>query len=246
MRTDLIDVDIAGHQIRVLCEVPQATTVLRGALSEHLLGEPAEPGFVLKQPDRPGGLHVLLDRAGFILARSRSWEDCVAVLARHLGVFLPPHLGTVRLAMRVLLGDDGRATLVGFPLFSTPPVVERRLQRVGQRIVDRLVVDVHPDGRLDMTATPWASEFVARDVVGHAEAAVTGASAWRVLLPQVIHGPVSEGSAAASIAAGVRGTTSHETSMAIALAILRASPVEGVPWDERLMRYEILSTATIP
>jgi hypothetical protein len=241
VRTDLIDLDIARRRVRVLSEVPEATEALNAALIHHLVPEPGEPSFVLKEPDRPGGLCVLLDRAGFVLARSRTFEDIVAVLLRHLGVFLAPPPGTTRLSMRTLLADDGTATLVGFPLFSTPPVVERRLQRVGQRIVDRLVVDVRSDGKLALTASPWRSSLAESDVVGHADVSeLTGLQPARLFLPQVTNQPLSEAATLASVAAALSSGASHADVMETARSIILQSMVQAMPWNQHLARYEML------
>lgn len=144
---------------------------LRARLDPYVVDGPCPVGFVIKADSGSGKLSLLLDRTGFILGRSRKPDDCLEILVRHLGGFSPPPPGAVRLRMRALLGPDGSAVLAEFPLFTSPAAVERRLKRVGYRIVDRLLADVtaEPDGRCRLETTEWtyaSPEFL---VAGHAE-----------------------------------------------------------------------------
>lgn len=83
-----------------------------------------------------------MDRSGFVLGRTRTAAECLAILVRQFGGFSPPAPETVRFRLRVLVSDTGQVLLAGFPLFTEPAPIERRLQRKGFRIVDRLHADV--------------------------------------------------------------------------------------------------------
>ena len=155
MRTDAIDLEIFGTRLRVICEDQRGVGVLRSALAEHLIGEPAPLGFALRAPKGRDHLYVLLDRSGFVLGRSRSADECLAVLAGQLGVFVPAPIGTTRLRMRALVGENSEAVLAPFPILASPPMVERRLDRAKHRMIDRLAIDVTSDGRLQMSHSPW-------------------------------------------------------------------------------------------
>ena len=130
-------------------------------------------GFVLKAPKVDTGLHLLIDRSGLVLARCRTWQECVAVLGEHLATFVPPPANTVRVHMRAIIrkATSGRdAILAIFPLLSIPPLIERQLERRSQAIVDRLAVDISPDCVLDLAAMPWPELLTGAQAAGHIEA----------------------------------------------------------------------------
>lgn len=109
MRTDALDLDIAGVRMRVVCEDPAGLAFLGAALADHLVDEPAPLGFSLRIPSGRTSFHVLVDRAGSVLARLGSTEDALAVLGSHLAAFIPPPPGTIRLRAQALLREIGRA-----------------------------------------------------------------------------------------------------------------------------------------
>ena len=174
-----------GHPLRVRASVPEAADALRAALADRVVSEPAPLGFVVKPPEGAGGFHCLVDRSGLLLARARSWQACVAVLAEHLATFAPAPPGTVRTTMRAVARGDAaepRAVLVGFPLLSLPPLIERQLERRGQRVLDRLAVDLAADGVLSLTPSPWPA-LRPTEPPGHCGSDISGARVESVLLP---------------------------------------------------------------
>ena len=168
MRADAVDLDIFGNYVRVICAAESEATQLRSDLSGHAVGGPVPVGFIMRPPQPNSKLHVLLDRSGFVLGRSRTSEASLSILKEHLGVFVPPPSTTLRLRMRALLGDDSEVVLVDASLLSTPPVAERRIRREGFQIIDRLAIDIDPSSGLELMPTPWAALSRA-DRVGHAE-----------------------------------------------------------------------------
>jgi hypothetical protein len=168
VRTDAVDLDIFGNRIRVICENETEANRLKTDLRNHVINDPVPVGFIMKPPQRDSKLHVLLDRSGFVLGRSRTAGESLTILKEHLGVFVSPPPTTVRLRMRAFLGSDGSVVVVDSPLPQNPPVAERRIQREGYQIIDRLVIDINPDRGLDITPAFWpVSDRSA--IVGHAE-----------------------------------------------------------------------------
>lgn len=140
----------------MICESPDATAFLARALHHHRRETEAPLGFVLRRPTRGQNLHVLTDRTGYVLGRTRDEHQAVAILAGHLAAFLPPESGLFRLRTRALLGAHDTITLGFWPILATPPIVERRLERSGFRLVDRLVVDIDPATALvSVSELPW-------------------------------------------------------------------------------------------
>lgn len=180
-----VDLDLWGHQVRVRAGIPEAASALRAALADHVLGDAVPLGFALRTPESPNGLHSLLDRSGLVLARARSWEECVAVLAEHLASFAPPPAGTFRTTLRAVIRSEDTqrsAALAAFPLLSLPPLVERQLEQRGQRVVDRLAIDITPEAELSLSPSPWP-ELAVCEPAGHCGASATGAAIRAVLLP---------------------------------------------------------------
>lgn len=180
-----MDLDLWGHRVRVRAGVPEAASVLRDALADHVLPDAVPLGFALKPPDSPKGLHSLVDRSGLVLARARSWQECVAVLAEHLATFAPPPAGTIRTTMRAVIRGDGAertAVLAAFPLLSLPPLVERQLAQRDQRVVDRLAIYMDPNGALALSALPWTA-LRAQDPIGHCGAGANGTPVTAILVP---------------------------------------------------------------
>ena len=167
MGTEPLDLKIDGTLLRVVCDNPRGARVLRSALSHHVAKEPAPPGFYLEAPTDDQRLYVLLDRSGLVLARTRRLEDCLAALAGHLAAFRRPPEGTTRFRMRTLVDRDQRVTLALPPLLQLPPLVERRIDSLGQRIVDRLVVDIDGDRRVHVPDGRWPELSGVGDGIGH-------------------------------------------------------------------------------
>ena len=240
MGTETIDLQISDARIRVICENPASSALLRLALADHLIEERSEPGFVLKNPDRKGGLHILLDRSGFVLGRTRTSEECVAILGSHLAAMVPPPTNTTRIHMRALIGNDSLAVLAAFPLFASPPLVERRLERASHRVIDRLAVDIAPNGVLEMSPTPWPALADLHRVAGHASAPDEAFGIAAILVP---HGASARPSLAAAVSFIASTVSTHATQHdRIALAEeLAAAKVISVDANERSARYAALS-----
>ncbi len=183
MRTDAIDLNLAGTPMRVLCDDPAGIAALRHALADHLIERPAPVGFAVRAPAADGGFHLVLDRSGHVLARLDSVDACLAVAGSHLAVLLPPPPDTVRIRGRMILLDDTTAALAVEPHFVGQPPVERHLRRASLRLVDRLVTDIRLDATVVATPPPWPGlEAVAE---GHASAPGGPVPVETVIIPQV-------------------------------------------------------------
>lgn len=154
MGADDIDLMIYGHAVRLRVQDPES----RAALVTEFDGRPSDgslqTAFVSSVPAGSSKLHVVVDRSGFVLGRTRRAAEAHGILRRHLDVFAPAPIGGFRIQMRALLSDAGTAVLAGFPLFTEPAPVERRLSRAGHRLVDRLVVDVSFDDPSEPSLLP--------------------------------------------------------------------------------------------
>jgi hypothetical protein len=205
VRTDAIDLLIGSTSLRVLCDDPVGTATLRSALADQLVAEPSPVGFALRAPTDSQGFHVLLDRSGYVLARVRSIDECLAVLSSHLEAFLPPPPDTVRMRARAVLRSDGGVALVAPPLMVGVAMVERRLQRASLRVIDRLVVDLGADATLLATAPPWTSFGAPRGAAGHAPAPRGGARVEKVVVPQLQYEELSRADVVAFLASVASG-----------------------------------------
>jgi hypothetical protein len=170
VQTAPIDVDIEGTALRIVVDDPDGAQALRQALEHRLIDREAPLGFRLKSPRTGRGLVVLSDRCGVVLARTRSVSDGLAVLSSHLAAFLRPLDGTVRLRVRVLTSATSGTALLLFPLGVLTPLVERRLDGAGWRMLDRLVVDVDAATlRPRLRPIPWTGLGARAAVAGHAD-----------------------------------------------------------------------------
>lgn len=179
-----IDLNMWATPIRVLSEVPGAADILRDELYDHVSEEPAPVGFVLKAPSDQRGMHLLVDRSGLIVARARSWEECLPTLAGHLSSFSPPRPGTIRLRMTAIsrpAGGGREAVLAVFPLLRTRPLVERQLERASLAVVDRMAIDVDESGIMATSPSPWPG--LTTRVPGHDATAAIGLPVSELLLP---------------------------------------------------------------
>lgn len=234
-----MDLDIFGAGVRVLCDEAGAAETLRTRLADHVSAAPAAPSFVIQSPERGRRLHMLLDRSGFVLARSTDVAGCVESLLAHLGAFVPVPDDVFRIhSTRALVGENGDAVLMMFPLGSSPPLVERRLLRAGFAVVDRLVVDLHGDASLALVAPPWG---VGGDKVidGHLSMVRDDHHIGTVMVPTA-GGSFSTAQVVATLASSM-GADSHGVDARITLAdaLVRANPV-AVHLDERSALYRAL------
>lgn len=237
MRSAEIDLDIYGTPIRVICEEREGADRLRTLLEPHLSEEPAEPGFVIHAPGPGTRLRALLDRSGLVLARSQSLDDCIQVMLGHLGLFAPPPADTMRLKVRALVRSaDGSAVLAWPPLFVDPPAVERRLERAGFALVDRLAVDLSRDARELCLAAPLVD--LSSVVDGH-HSGPGRHTIERCLVPEGT--PGSTAGAVAQVASTIMPSSDHGPDERLDLAeALVARGLEHVPLDQRAARYRAL------
>ena len=112
---------------------------------------------------------MVLDRSGLVMGRTRSADQCAGILTRLLDSFSPARTESVRFRFRVLLDRNDEAVVAAFPLFIEPALVERRLQRVGFRMVDRLHADIGFAADGSVVALPSSSQFstLFPDCMGH-------------------------------------------------------------------------------
>ncbi len=184
MRADALDLSIGEHQLRVVLPDGGSLAILADAFRDYLMDEPAPPAFRVKPPDGQGDFYVLLDRSGFILARSRTSEGCMAVLGGILAGLEPVPAGSVRLPLRAVANDEG-VVLASFPLFRVPALIERRLERIGYRIVDGLMVDIDQDLLLSRSAPKWAGSQAPQLPPGHCDDKIDRSEVSAVLMPRV-------------------------------------------------------------
>ena len=237
-----VDLDLFGTPIRVLAELPEAGAAVRSAFADYLYEDASPVGFVLKAPQNAGGFHVLVDRSGFVLARCRSWKECVGVLTEHLVAFAKPPAGTCRVRMRSVVRDSptGREAVLGmFPLLSLPPLVERQLAQKSLRILDRLAVDMTDEGQLMMRSMPGIEVADGEPTVGHCSSQdANGANAAAVLVPTLPNGAPSRSQLVALIARQVHSESRTRT---LDLAERLASNTVPVPINDELARRRALS-----
>jgi hypothetical protein len=221
VRADAIDLDIAGTRIRVICQDSGALAEFRSAMADHLIDEPAPVGFAMCAPAGANKLHVVVDRSGFVLARVRRSDECLAVLGSHLAALLPPPAGTLRLQARAILRDDSTAALAAFPLAFHQPLIERRLVRSALRVVDRLVVDIDSDMTLRMAASAWSGLSGLPVPAGHAPAPVEPTPIRVVLVPQLEPTEPTQADLVAFLAAVTSSGASRAERLALAEGLLR-------------------------
>lgn len=160
--------DVGGNHFRIVSD-PVTVAFLRRTLSEHVIEGDALTGYKLTMPDstgsddgpeasgHPSGLAVLVDCTGAVLARSRDRQAVLAALAGHLAALSlgPPHQDACRFRLRTLVAAD-HAVFAAEPFFSRPPIVERRLARLGYRLADTPFVDVNVGSlALQPFEVPW-------------------------------------------------------------------------------------------
>ncbi len=239
MRADAIDLSVSAAHLRILNEAPEGTGFLRDVLTGHLTPEPAPIWFKVQAPRSGQRLHALLDRSGLVLARTRSLDDCLAILLRHLGALVEPPPDTVRLRMRAFVDEEQtHVVLAAPPLFQLPPMVERQVQRHGYRIVDRLAVDLTVDGRLALSASPW-SIGDGTDVAGHLGALSERLPVRRLLVPAANDQTFTTAALVHAVAATSCGPSDHRSRLRLARRL--ADQCTGVPPSERSARYSALS-----
>lgn len=234
-----MDIKLWDTTLRVRVEVPEAEATLRATLADHLVPKAAPLGFVVQRPSAPNGLHCLIDRSGLVLARARTWQAVVAVLAEHLTTFAPPPPGTIRTTMRAVVrhsGPDQSAVLAGFPLLSLPPMVERQLERRGQRVVDRLAVDMTAEGELALTPLLWP-ELRTHEPPGHGGTGASGTLIDTVLVPMSAEISLGSHHLVALIGSTLSGVSAE---VALGLAERLASHSGTVPLNDVAARRRAL------
>ena len=214
--------------------------MVRSIFADYLTDSPAPLGFAIQAPSGKTSLHVVVDRSGFILGRARDITDSVAVLASHLAALMPPPNGTVRLRARAFLRDDNTAVLAGFPLFTDPPVVERRLKRESCRVIDRLAVDLGSDGFLGFSPAPWNAKEDPYPIVGHATAPTEPIAVARLLQPQVSSTALTEAAKVAFVASISSSAMTRADRLTTSEQLVSRFEVVGLRVDDRSARYEML------
>lgn len=141
-RVEVVNLSIGGHELRVASQSGAVARQLRKVLSSHLVAEQAPLGFLVRSSRRRPRHLAVVDRCGFTVANVRGRRQAVATLASHLSGFAAPRDGTVRLRVRALVDDQGTAALCTWPLLFLPELDEVELAARGQRVLDRLAVDV--------------------------------------------------------------------------------------------------------
>lgn len=236
-----MDLELQGTRVRVVVEDVEARTALKSIFATSMIDEPAAIGFVLKRGSGSSGLHLLVDRTGFVLARTRSATDGLLVLIRHLNSFVPPTAGAVRYRMRTLVNDRGMAVLAAFPLFTEPAPSERRLERYGYRIVDRLHVDVNNDGSGHSWIAPStpASAPIFGTVQGHVEMPDKSTAIRALLIPTDTR--LSRAETVLQVAASAIDTSDPASILAHAEGLVTAAPVRPASIDGRTAPYDALN-----
>lgn len=165
MRTARLDLDLSGTRLRVLCRDGDVADMLRGALHDSIIDEPCEVGLVVREPEGPGGFHLVVDRSGLVLARVRSPEHAASVALSFLDTFRPAPQGTHRFRLKTVVRGDA-AVLAAFPVLTRPAAIERRLERLGYCVLDRFAVDITVDLRV-VAGFPDSSAPTAPVASGH-------------------------------------------------------------------------------
>lgn len=238
MRADSLDLELFGRRLRIIVEHPESRKALKSELAEFIADEVAPTGFVMKLPQGTTKFHVLLDQSGFVLGRTRSAAECLGILRRHLEAFAPAQSNVVRFKMRSLIGDDGNAVLAGFPLFTEPAPIERRLNREGFKIVDRLYTDVRiTAGAAHLEGPSWRISTEELSCLGHATTLKKPAVVEAVLLPGDSAPTFAQSVSQLASVASRSGSLHERLNAAESLAAL---PIRVVSPNDRARRYAAL------
>ena len=139
--------------------VPDAATKDRLAVNlvDHLYDSDAFVGFQVRRPETARGFWQLLSGTGEILARSRTDDEVLGALVGHLAAIASPVPDeAMRFQLRALTrGANGPVKLLGARPGAGDSLSERRLARLGLRIVDSLFVDLRRDGTVEPAGLPW-------------------------------------------------------------------------------------------
>ena len=149
-----INLRIGDTALRVACGSRRGAKVLRSALADHLIDEDATLGFVIQTPHGRSRVYRLADRAGIVLATSRSLKPVLASLAHHLAAFLPPPPDCVRFRVNALASEQGLIACIP-PLLFVPPPRRDLLLLTDYGLVDKLGVDVATSGEVHAASVPW-------------------------------------------------------------------------------------------
>lgn len=230
-----LTLDIGGNQFRITTSDPDSADFLRSALAEHVIEGDALLGFKLALSDSrrseteetsahrdPSGLSVLVDCTGAVLARSRHGEAVLAALTSHLAAInlSASQSPASRYRLRALIAQH-HAVLVMAPLFTRPPVIERRLARLGYRVADVPFIDIDAGSRmLQPFDVNWPALAHLRPGAGHASSRELAQPVTQLLWP------AQDGASVPSLA---------QVCHAIATSALTGSH------EERLLRAEHLA-----
>jgi hypothetical protein len=190
-----VNVRFGDRGVRIACGSRRGARVIRRAVAEHLVDEEQPLGFALHKPHGRMREYQLTDRAGVLLATSRSLREILGALSGHLAAFLPAPPGAVRLRVGVLASREGYVACLP-PLLFLPHQPRRQLAEHGHAVVDRLGLDLYATGEAAVAPVPWGQ--LPHDLPdGHARDAPRGRLA-AVALPS--RGPVTPGQVIAALA----------------------------------------------
>lgn len=132
---------IGDTALRISSDSVRAADAVRKRFSSLVVDEDALLGFALTSPSGRNRIYVLTDRCGFVMGRSRKFDDILSILAGLLGSLLPQPDNAHRFRLRAIAREDSVYLCVPPVLFSEPPI-ERQFARAGFSVVDRLVADI--------------------------------------------------------------------------------------------------------
>ena len=237
-----INLRIGEQNIGVACQDPTGEAAIRATFVDLLTNDEAEIGFLLSCPEDRDGLHVLSDRTGYVVARLRTMEQALMTLGQHLSVFLAPPLDSFRLQLRALVSTTDEVTLFPWPLLYTPPLIERRLQKTGHRVIDRLVADVDGAGAslvASRLATPDLE--IGEPAVGHRgppDSPLPITSVMQCTAPGM--GAPSEAQLVQSLSPINDGSHSVASCFELAQNLRESLEIVGVPITEQHAIYRVL------
>jgi len=189
-----INLRIGKSGVRVACASRRLAKALMAALSDQIVEDEQPLGFLVQKPHGRTRVYRLADRAGVVLASSRSPRAVLGSLGGHLSALLPAAAGAVRLRVGVLACRSGYVVCAP-PLAFVPPPSRDALSDRGFGLVDRLSLDLRGDGSATVVEVPWPQLAALPLPNGH----VASAPAQR-LLAIALHGPSGTPSAAAAVA----------------------------------------------
>jgi hypothetical protein len=177
-----LTVRMGGDCFQIACEDCKTIDELTALLKPWIVEGTGLPGFRVSVPESKSGLWILLGSDGAVLARSVDRMPVVRALLRHLSA-LAAQKGpnAVRLGLRAL-GGPGGYVLVEPDLLRYKPPIERRLDRLGLRVVDSVFVEV-AEGAPFLCSIATEQPSLASADCGHVDASLAAGPVRSVLWP---------------------------------------------------------------